>query len=169
MRAGRWVASITWAMVKVLPDPVTPSSTCVRSLRLTPSTSSAIAWGWSPFGAKSDLMTKRWPPSDFSGRGGRCGTQGWSRNSGRPSRSSASSAWAVTATADASPSPGRGMTRGSLSASWRADFSLGAPVVPGREESSSSSSTSPSALARSGSISPGPTGVLRPWRGDFPT
>jgi hypothetical protein len=25
--AGRWVASITWAMVKVLPEPVTPSST----------------------------------------------------------------------------------------------------------------------------------------------
>ena len=40
MSAGRCVASITLAMVKVLPEPVTPSSTCVRSLRLTPSTSS---------------------------------------------------------------------------------------------------------------------------------
>ena len=60
-------------MVKVLPEPVTPSSTWVRSLRRTPSTRSAIAVGWSPFGSKSDLMTKRRPPSDLSGRGGRCG------------------------------------------------------------------------------------------------
>ena len=40
-----------------------------------PSTSSLIAVGWSPFGSYSDLMTKRTPPSDFSGRGGRCGVQ----------------------------------------------------------------------------------------------
>ena len=44
-------------MVKVLPEPVTPSSTCVRSWRCTPSTSSSIACGWSPLGSKSDLMT----------------------------------------------------------------------------------------------------------------
>ena len=47
----------------------------MRSLRLMPSTSSAIAVGWSPFGSYSDLISKRTPPSDFSGRGGRCGVQ----------------------------------------------------------------------------------------------
>ena len=76
IRAGRCVASITLAIVKVLPEPVTPSSTCVRSWRLTPSTSSLIACGWSPFGSKSEAMVKRLPPSDFSGRGGRCGVHG---------------------------------------------------------------------------------------------
>src|SRR5437763_596246 len=40
-----------------------------------PSTNSLIAVGWSPFGSYSDLITKRTPPSDFSGRGGRCGVQ----------------------------------------------------------------------------------------------
>ena len=100
MSAGRCVASITCAIVKVLPEPVTPSSTWVRSWRLTPSTRSAIACGWSPFGVNSDLITSRWPPSDFSGRGGRCGVHGRSLNSGRPSRSSFSSACAVAATGD---------------------------------------------------------------------
>ena len=97
MRAGRCVASITLATVKVLPEPVTPSSTWVRSLRFTPSTRSAIAVGWSPLGSKSALMTKRRPPSDLSGRGGRCGVQicvapSRARNSSRPSRSKCSSA-----------------------------------------------------------------------------
>ena len=36
MSAGRCVASITLAIVKVLPEPVTPSSTCVRSRASTP-------------------------------------------------------------------------------------------------------------------------------------
>src|SRR4051794_41204551 len=54
MSAGRCVASITFAIVKVLPEPVTPSSTCVRSWRFTPSTSSLIACGWSPFGSNGD-------------------------------------------------------------------------------------------------------------------
>jgi len=44
-----------------------------------PSTSSRIASGWSPFGSNSDWMTKRLPPSDFSGRGGRCGSHGCRR------------------------------------------------------------------------------------------
>jgi hypothetical protein len=65
-----------------------------------PSTSSLIAVGWSPFGSYSDLISKRTPPSDFSGRGGRCGVQiltppSSPLNSGRPSRISASSASAV--------------------------------------------------------------------------
>ena len=79
----------------------------MRSLRLMPSTSSAIAVGWSPFGSYSDLITKRTPPSDFSGRGGRCGVQTFSwpsspLNSGRPSRIRFSSASAVALTPSAS-------------------------------------------------------------------
>ena len=42
----------------------------------TPWTSSAMAVGWSPFGSNSETMRKGMPPSDFSGRGGRCGTKG---------------------------------------------------------------------------------------------
>ena len=60
--AGRPRRAITFAIVKVLPEPVTPSSTWVRSCRLMPSTSSRIAVGWSPFGSYSDLMTKGCPP-----------------------------------------------------------------------------------------------------------
>jgi hypothetical protein len=37
-------------MVKVLPEPVTPSSTWLRSFALAPAISSAMAVGWSPFG-----------------------------------------------------------------------------------------------------------------------
>ena len=64
---------ITCAAVKVLPEPVTPSSTWSRSCLFTPSTSSAMAVGWSPLGSYSDTSLKATPPSDFSGRGGRCG------------------------------------------------------------------------------------------------
>jgi len=72
-----------------------------------PSTNSLIAVGWSPFGSYSDLITNGTPPSDFSGRGGRCGVQIFTSpasplNSGRPSRISASSASAVAATPSAS-------------------------------------------------------------------
>ena len=49
-------------MVKVLPEPVTPSSTWSRSLARTPLTSSSIACGWSPFGSNSDTTRKR-PPA----------------------------------------------------------------------------------------------------------
>jgi hypothetical protein len=41
---------MTLAMVKVLPDPVTPNSTWCRSPAASPSISSAIARGWSPLG-----------------------------------------------------------------------------------------------------------------------
>src|SRR3954447_22473436 len=72
-----------------------------------PSTSSAIAVGWSPFGSYSDLISKRTPPSDLSGRGGRCGVQIFTLpssplNSGRPSRIRPSSASAVACTPSAS-------------------------------------------------------------------
>ena len=65
---------MTCAMVKVLPEPVTPSRTWSRSFSLMPSTSSLIAVGWSPFGVMSETILKRLPPSDFSGRAGLCGT-----------------------------------------------------------------------------------------------
>ena len=42
---------MTCAMVKVLPEPVTPSSTWSVSLLAEPSTSSAMAVGWSPAGS----------------------------------------------------------------------------------------------------------------------
>jgi hypothetical protein len=42
-------------MVKVLPEPVTPSSTWSRSSALRPAISSLIAWGWSPAGWNSEV------------------------------------------------------------------------------------------------------------------
>ena len=84
MRAGRWVASITLATVKVLPEPVTPKSTWSRSSALTPLTSSLMAVGWSPFGSNSDTDLKGRPPSDFGGLGGLTGVKvGSGTNSGR--------------------------------------------------------------------------------------
>ena len=47
---GRCTCSMTLAMVKVLPDPVTPSSTCSFSPFSMPSASAAMACGWSPEG-----------------------------------------------------------------------------------------------------------------------
>ena len=49
-------------MVKVLPEPVTPSSTWSRSCARTPFTSSSIACGWSPSGSNSDDHPQR-PPA----------------------------------------------------------------------------------------------------------
>jgi hypothetical protein len=48
--AGRPCEAMTLAMVKVLPEPVTPSSTWSRSPVFTPSISWRIASGWSPDG-----------------------------------------------------------------------------------------------------------------------
>ena len=48
--AGRLRSAITFAMVKVLPEPVTPSSTWSFSPACMPETSSEIARGWSPWG-----------------------------------------------------------------------------------------------------------------------
>ncbi len=42
---------MTFAIVIVLPDPVTPSSVWKRSPRSSPRVSSAIAFGWSPAGS----------------------------------------------------------------------------------------------------------------------
>src|SRR3712207_7225220 len=41
-------------MVKVLPEPVTPSSTWSRSFPCSPATRSRMAVGWSPFGSKGE-------------------------------------------------------------------------------------------------------------------
>ena len=48
--AGRPSRAITLAIVKVLPEPVTPSSVWNASPSSMPSTSCSIAVGWSPAG-----------------------------------------------------------------------------------------------------------------------
>jgi hypothetical protein len=95
-RAGRCTASITFAMVKVLPVPVAPSSTWSRSPALRFSTSSGIAVRWSPIGSYSETHLNRTPPSDFSGRSGRCGVQVAGTFA---TRSSTKSAWPRSLTA----------------------------------------------------------------------
>ena len=112
-------------MVKVLPEPVTPSSTWSRSCERTPLTNSSIACGWSPSGSNSETTRKRRPPSDLSGRGGRCGTHGGRlRILGSPSSSSAFSESADTA-APVSP-------RGWLSGAGVSNFGCGASPKPRR-------------------------------------
>ena len=66
MRAGRWSCSMTCAMVKVLPEPVTPRR--VWSVRpfLMPSVRALIAVGWSPAGVNSDSMRKGFELSKLS-------------------------------------------------------------------------------------------------------
>ena len=49
-RVGRFMRAMTLAMVKVLPEPVTPSSTCSARPSSSPCTSVSMAWGWSPVG-----------------------------------------------------------------------------------------------------------------------
>ena len=49
IRDRHW--AMTFAIVKVLPLPVTPNRVWQRSPRSTPSTSCAMACGWSPVGA----------------------------------------------------------------------------------------------------------------------
>ena len=51
---GRCTCSIVQAMVALLPEPVMPSSVWNRSPRSMPSASCAMAFGWSPAGAKSE-------------------------------------------------------------------------------------------------------------------
>ena len=58
MSAGRCVASIILAIVKVFPVPVAPSKTWFFSPLFKPSTNSTIALGWSPAGLKSDTTLK---------------------------------------------------------------------------------------------------------------
>ena len=63
-------------MVKVLPEPVTPSSTWSRSRRSRPSVSSLIAVGWSPAGRKSDLNSNGLPGSGADNCTARSSTTG---------------------------------------------------------------------------------------------
>jgi hypothetical protein len=49
--AGRPVRAITLAIVNVFPEPVTPSSVWNASPSFSPSTSAAMAAGWSPAGS----------------------------------------------------------------------------------------------------------------------
>ena len=53
-RVGFWTFSMTEAMVKVLPEPVTPSSVCSDRPFSMPCASFAMAWGWSPAGRYSE-------------------------------------------------------------------------------------------------------------------
>ena len=48
------MASMTLAMVKVLPEPVTPRRTCSFSPLSMPAAKAAMASGWSPEGWYSD-------------------------------------------------------------------------------------------------------------------
>src|SRR5690606_29865059 len=57
--AGRLTRASTCAIVNVLPEPVTPSSTCALSPRRSPSTSWPMACGWSPRSSKSVTRLKR--------------------------------------------------------------------------------------------------------------
>ena len=50
---------MTLAIVKVFPEPVTPSSVWKRSPRASPAVSSAIARGWSPAGCERGLADRK--------------------------------------------------------------------------------------------------------------
>ncbi len=118
--AGRFVRAITCAIVNVFPEPVTPSRTWSRSCWFTPSTSAAMASGWSPLGSNSETMSKRMPPSDFSGRAGLCGVHGLlSRRFGSP-RSSKACSDSIVALA-LTMGCAFGLTRVGLSSPRRAD------------------------------------------------
>ena len=58
---------MTCAIVKVLPEPVTPRRTWSVSPLLAASTRSAMAVGWSPAGVIVVARRKGMPPSDFVG------------------------------------------------------------------------------------------------------
>ncbi len=54
MRVGRFSRWMIFAMVKVLPDPVTPFRICSRFPAWTLCTRESMAWGWSPVGWKGE-------------------------------------------------------------------------------------------------------------------
>ena len=60
------IGAMTLAIVKVFPEPVTPSSTCAGSLLWMPSTSLRMACGWSPVGSNLEL---RWYKRHRGGMG----------------------------------------------------------------------------------------------------
>jgi hypothetical protein len=149
--AGRCVSWMICAAVKVLPEPVTPSSTWSRSPAPMPATSSAMACGWSPAGWKPETISKRLPPSHFSGRGGLCGTQVRPLTSGRPSWISRSSAFTVAVTPEAPISL-------SMSSAWACSTPM-----PRRWASALSARVASPARAGCGaSAKPGPVPEPRP-------
>jgi hypothetical protein len=58
IKVGLLMFLITFAIVKVLPDPVTPNKVCAGTPSSTPSVSWAIASGWSPVGWYSEINSK---------------------------------------------------------------------------------------------------------------
>ena len=58
MSVGFPTLAITFATVKVLPEPVTPNNTCAGSPSSTPSVSCLMACGWSPVGLYFDVILK---------------------------------------------------------------------------------------------------------------
>ena len=70
-------------MVKVLPDPVTPSRTWWRSPRRRPSLSWAMARGWSPRGWYSQTSLNRNGPGSGEGRAWKAGSSGGACGSAR--------------------------------------------------------------------------------------
>ena len=58
-RVGLLTFSMTLAIVKVLPEPVTPSRVCSSRPRFTPLARASIASGWSPEGLNSETNSKR--------------------------------------------------------------------------------------------------------------
>jgi hypothetical protein len=56
-RTGRLTLAMRLAMVKVLPEPVTPLRTWWRAPDWSPSVSRSMAWIWSPLGTKSEVNT----------------------------------------------------------------------------------------------------------------
>jgi hypothetical protein len=100
MTAGRCVASITLAMVKVLPEPVTPSSTWLRSPFSTALDEVGDGGRLVAGGLVVGLHADGDAAFGFVGRGGRCGVQILpSLNSGLPLSISADSASTVAVTA----------------------------------------------------------------------
>ena len=65
IRAGLFKSSIILAIVKVFPDPVTPSKTWLLSKFFKPFFNWSIAIGWSPAGVKLLVILNFFPPSSF--------------------------------------------------------------------------------------------------------
>ena len=57
-KVGFWTSSITFAIVYVFPDPVTPSKVWWDAFSFNPSDNSDIAVGWSPAGENFDSTLK---------------------------------------------------------------------------------------------------------------
>ena len=58
MQMQQALLKLLLAMVKVLPEPVTPNRVCAGVPLRTPSTSCAMAEGWSPIGVYGDSNLK---------------------------------------------------------------------------------------------------------------